>query len=626
VFLIVMGVAGIGKTTIGRLLASHLNWPFYEADDYHPARNLLKMSRIQPLDDDNRHPWLDSLAEVIRSRLLGGGNGVMACSALKDKYRQLLCLDGHQVKFIYLAGSYAEILPRLQNRRDHFMKPEMLASQFAALEEPVDAIKESILLPPEKIIDNILEKIMDQKKSLGIMGLGVMGRSLALNFERHGMAVAGYDVAPRDPADYPYKIAVRVEDLAASLKLPRVILMMVPAGSPVDIAIASVKPFLQPGDILIDGGNSYFEDTNRRVGELQESGIRFVGMGVSGGEQGALWGPSLMPGGDTAAWPVIQPMVEAIAARAEDGQPCAAWIGPSGAGHYVKMVHNGIEYADMQLIAEIYDLLHRGAGINNEDLARVFDQWNHGVLRSYLIEITAHILSKLDPETGTSLIDQIVDEAGQKGTGMWASENALQAGVAVPSITAAVESRYLSGLRAERRAASELLGRSTIFEGDRKHLVEIAEAALFASKVTAYAQGLSLLRAASLEHKWNLNLAAILRIWRAGCIIRADILNQMAAAFESTPDLPSLLLDDYFREGIQSRQAAWREVIQTGIGLGIPLPGSSAAVAYFDAYRSARLPANLIQAQRDYFGAHTYRRLDQNGIFHTEWGEKPVQK
>ncbi len=398
--------------------------------------------------------------------------------------------------------------------------------------------------------------------------------------------------------------------------------MMVPAGSPVDTAIAAIKPYLQPGDILIDGGNSYFEDTDRRLNELETSGIHFIGMGVSGGEQGALWGPSLMPGGNHSAWPVVQPLLEAIAARAEDGLPCVAWMGPGGSGHYVKMVHNGIEYADMQLIAEIYDLLHRGAGFTNPELARVFENWNRGPLHSYLIEITGRILAQIDPDSGQSLVDLIVDEAGQKGTGMWASENALRLGTAVPVITAAVESRYISGLRTERQVAANALGSAAAYSGDKARLASLAEAALFASKVTAYAQGLNLLQAASREYGWELDLAAILRIWRAGCIIRADILNQMAAAFERSPALPSLLLDEYFREALLQRQSAWREVIQTGVGLGIPLPGSSAAVSYFDSYRSARLPANLIQAQRDFFGAHTYSRLDKEGIFHTNWEEK----
>lgn len=454
---------------------------------------------------------------------------------------------------------------------------------------------------------------------LGIVGLGVMGRSLALNFERNGYSVIGYDLAPHLPDNFRLTVAQTLQELAAGLKLPRKILLMVPAGSPVEAAVTSLASFLQPGDIIIDGGNSFFVDTEQRVKQLAEGGIAFVGMGVSGGESGALWGPSLMPGGNQNAWQHIQPMLTAIAAKADDGRPCVTWVGSGGAGHYVKMVHNGIEYADMQLIAEIYDLLHRGVGVPNRELAAIFSRWNEGDLKSYLIEITAQILSHVDTKTGKPLVELILDEAAQKGTGKWASQNSFDVGVAIPTINAAVESRLISALKTERSAAAKVLGSSGTVSGDRDEIITAAGSALFASKVTSYAQGFSLMRAASLEYGWNLDLAEIARIWRAGCIIRAALLDEIAAAYEREPQLVNLLVDPFFSRALLDRQNAWRQVVVAAVQAGIPMPATSASLAYFDAYRSERLPANLIQAQRDFFGAHTYRRIDREGSFHTEW-------
>jgi 6-phosphogluconate dehydrogenase len=344
-------------------------------------------------------------------------------------------------------------------------------------------------------------------------------------------------------------------------------------------------------------------------------------MGVSGGESGALWGPSLMPGGSAAAWPRVQAMFQAIAAKAEDGEPCVAWMGSGGAGHYVKMVHNGIEYGDMQLIAEIYDLLHRGAGLSNPQLAEIFSIWNTRALRSYLIEITAKILERVDEETGQPLVDLILDEAAQKGTGKWTSQTALDTGAAIPTINAAVESRLISALKTERVVAAGVLGRAGHFQGDREALIAAAEQALYASKVTSYAQGLSLLKMASKEYQWDIDISHIVPVWRAGCIIRASLLSDITHAYRRNPALPNLLLDEVFSEAVVSRQAAWREVVQTAVGIGIPMLATGASLAYFDAYRSERLPANLTQAQRDYFGAHTYRRVDRAGTFHTHWEE-----
>ncbi len=460
---------------------------------------------------------------------------------------------------------------------------------------------------------------METKYSLGILGLGVMGRSLAQNFVRNGYPPIGYDVAPKLPADFDVKVTNSLEELVQALTPPRTLFLMVPAGAPVDTAIASLKPYLQKGDLIIDGGNSFFADTERRVKELAQDGLYFIGMGVSGGESGALWGPSLMPGGSAEAWPRVQKMFQAIAAKAEDGEACVAWMGPGGAGHYVKMVHNGIEYGDMQLIAEIYDLLHRGAGLSNQELAGIFTEWNTRVLHSYLIEITAKILARIDEETGKSLVDVILDEAAQKGTGKWASQTALDTGAAIPTINAAVESRLLSALKAERVIASKVLGSAGKYTGDKKALVAAAEQALYASKITSYAQGLSLLKMASKEYNWNIDLSQIVPVWRAGCIIRASLLSDITQAYRRSPELPNLLLDEAFTEAVLSRQSAWRKVVQTAVGLGIPMLATSASLAYFDAYRSEVLPANLTQGQRDFFGAHTYRRVDKEGVFHTQW-------
>ena len=463
---------------------------------------------------------------------------------------------------------------------------------------------------------------------IGVVGLGVMGGNLALNMERHGFRVAGYDLdgakaqafAARAAAGKNVDIVNSPDGLMAILRRPRRVLLMVPAGPAVDSAIAHVKEHLEAGDILIDGGNSFFLDTERRSKALAAEAYNFVGTGISGGEEGALWGPSIMPGGQPEAWEALAPILRAIAAKADDGEPCVAYMGPGGAGHFVKMVHNGIEYADMQLIAETYDILSRGLGLSARELHDVFMEWNEGELKSYLIEISAKVFAKIDPETGGPLVDVILDEAQQKGTGKWTSQNALDVGAPVPTITAAVESRLMTSLGQERTVASRvLLGPSPKYGGERQALIDAARDALYASKITSYAQGFGLLRLASAEYGYGLKPGDIAKIWRAGCIVRASFLGEIMAAYRRNAELVNLLLDDSFRAAIQRRQAAWRFVVQAAIGMGIPVAAMSASLAYFDAYRSQRLPANLTQAQRDFFGAHTYRRVDKPGVFHTEW-------
>jgi 6-phosphogluconate dehydrogenase len=464
--------------------------------------------------------------------------------------------------------------------------------------------------------------------AMGVVGLGVMGANLARNAESKGFPVAGYDLDVKKAEAFvaaagPGANVTTVDSpqaLMAALERPRRILTMVPAGKPVDSVIAMLKPHLEAGDILIDGGNSHFVDTDRRSDELSAAGFHFVGAGVSGGEEGALLGPAIMPGGSDDAWQALAPILEAMAAKAEDGEPCVAHVGPRGAGHYVKMVHNGIEYGDMQLIAEAYDLLHRGAGLNAKELSGIFAEWNAGDLKSYLIEITAEILSVMDPDTAQPLVDVILDEAQQKGTGKWMSQNAFDVGAPIPTINAAVEARVLSSVKAERVAASKVLqGPSDKFTGNRERLIGAVRQALYASKITSYAQGMAQLRAASAEYDYRIDPGEVARIWRAGCIIRAALLGDIRDAFRRDPGLVNLLLDRVFRDAIAERQEGWRFVVQTGAGLGIPLPAISDSLAYYDSYRSARLPANLTQAQRDYFGAHTYRRIDREGAQHTNW-------
>ena len=459
---------------------------------------------------------------------------------------------------------------------------------------------------------------MTQK--IGVVGLGVMGANLARNIESKGFPVAGFDLDEAKTKAFPLVTATTPEQLMKMLERPRRVLVMVPAGKPVDSVIEHLRPHLERGDMLLDGGNSFFKDTDRRTDELASAGIHFLGVGVSGGEEGALLGPAIMPGGSREGWEAVAPVLRAIAAKAEDGEPCVAYMGPRGAGHYVKMVHNGIEYGDMQLIAEIYDLLHRGAGLSAKEIASIFATWNEGELRSYLIEITALVLERVDAETGTPLVDLILDEAQQKGTGKWMSQNAFDVGTPIPTVNAAVEARLLSALKAERVAASTLLrGPSGSLEGDRAWLIDAARQALYASKITSYAQGMALLSQASKEYGYDIHPGEVAKIWRAGCIIRASLLSDVRAAFDRNAGLVNLMVDSAFSEALNSRQQAWRRVVQAAVGIGVPVPAIGASLAYYDAYRSARLPANVTQAQRDLFGAHTYRRVDRDGVFHTDW-------
>lgn len=464
---------------------------------------------------------------------------------------------------------------------------------------------------------------------VGLIGLAVMGENLALNMESRGFRVAVFNRTTSRVDDFIQgrargKRFIGTHDLkefVASLQKPRKIVMLVKAGAPVDQLIDQLLPLLEPGDILIDGGNSLFTDTIRRTKRVEESGMLFVGSGVSGGEEGALNGPSLMPGGSAAAWPHIKPIFQAIAARTPDGEPCCDWMGENGAGHFVKMVHNGIEYGDIQLIGETYDVMKRVLGMSNAEMHQVFAEWNSAELDSYLIEITRDILGFVD-KNGEATVDKILDAAGQKGTGKWTVIEALDEGVPLTLIGEAVFARALSAAKQERvNASKQLKPVVSEFKGDRKQLIDDLRQALYASKIISYAQGYQLMRAAAKTHQWNLNYGGIALVWRAGCIIRSAFLGDIKKAFERDPQLVNLLLDPFFRDAVSTRQAGWRRAIVAAVQGGIPVPCMSAALSYFDGYRAERLPANLLQAQRDFFGAHTYERIDQarGQFFHTDW-------
>ncbi|GIO23076.1 NADP-dependent phosphogluconate dehydrogenase [Oceanobacillus sp. J11TS1] len=466
------------------------------------------------------------------------------------------------------------------------------------------------------------------KQEIGVIGLAVMGKNIALNIESRGFAVSVFNRSYEKTEDFManeakgknFFGAKTIEEFVQSLEKPRRIMLMVKAGPATDATIASLQPYLEDGDILIDGGNTLFEDTIRRNEELDKTGIHFIGTGVSGGEEGALKGPSMMPGGQKEAYDLVAPIFEAISAKV-DGAPCVTYIGPNGAGHFVKMVHNGIEYGDMQLIAEAYDLMKNVVGLDANELHEVFQEWNKGELDSFLIEITANIFTKVDEETKKPLVEVILDKAGQKGTGKWTSKNALDLGVPLPLITESVFARFISSLKEERVQASKVFSgpaKAEISES-KEELIEAIRQALYMSKIVSYAQGFAQMRAASEENGWNLNYGEIAMIWRGGCIIRAKFLQKIKDAYDRDADLPNLMLDPYFKEIVEGYQASLRKVVSLAVQQGVAVPTFASAIAYYDSYRSENLPANLIQAQRDYFGAHTYERKDKEGIFHSQW-------
>ena len=476
---------------------------------------------------------------------------------------------------------------------------------------------------------------MAQQCDIGLIGLAVMGQNLVLNMADHGFTVAAYnrttsrvDEFLAGPARGKSIVGCHsLEEFVRILKKPRIVMFMVKAGDPVKQTVEQLAPLMEPGDIIIDGGNSYFLDTEEQIRKLQPQGILYMGTGISGGEEGARYGPSIMPGGTREAWPQVKPILQAIAAKVGPNKdiPCCDWVGPGGAGHYVKMVHNGIEYGDMQLICESYSLLKDGLGLNNDKLYDVFAEWNRGELDSYLIEITRDIFSVTDEKTGAPLVDMILDKAGQKGTGKWTSQLALDLGVPTTLITEAVFARSLSALKENRVQASKVLAgpQNAVREFREKvipeEFINVVRQALFAAKICSYAQGFFQLQAAASAYGWELDFGRIAMLWRGGCIIRAVFLEDIKRAYDRNPGIENLLLDKYFSEKVIANQKAWRKVVSTAAELGIPIPAMSAALNYYDSYRAERLPHNLLQAQRDYFGSHTYERVDQKGSFHTDW-------
>ncbi len=475
---------------------------------------------------------------------------------------------------------------------------------------------------------------MKNKADIGMIGMAVMGENLSMNMERHGYTVAVYDIWDGVVDKFMngrgkgknFIPADSFEDLVKKLETPRIVMMMIRAGAPVDETIGKLLPLLSPGDIIIDGGNSHFPDTDRRCKLVEEHGMLYIGTGVSGGAEGAFIGPSMMPGGSPEAWPRVKPILQDICAKVADGSPCCDWVGEGGAGHFVKMVHNGIEYGDMQLICEAYQLMRDYLGMTADEMHEVFAEWNKGVLDSYLIGITADILTRKD-EDGEPLLEKILDTAGQKGTGKWTAISALDEGIPLTLIGEAVFARCLSAVKEERVAASKVLsGPSEKFAGDRAAFLEDLKNALYASKIVSYAQGYSLMRQAAASYGWNLNYGGIALIWRGGCIIRSVFLGKIKEAFDSDPGITNLMLAPYFRDALMNAQAGWRRIAAAGILSGVPMPAMTSALAYFDGYRTERLPANLLQAQRDYFGAHTYERTDapRGTFFHTDWNNGEV--
>ena len=469
-----------------------------------------------------------------------------------------------------------------------------------------------------------------KKSDIGMIGLAVMGQSLVLNMESKGFTVSVYDLNPEQSvknfvegrgAGKNICGAYSLEEFVQTLEKPRRIMMMIRAGKPVDDYIEKLIPLLEEGDIIIDGGNSHFPDTMRRTAYVESKGLRYIGSGVSGGEEGALKGPSMMPGGSPDAWPHVKPIFQSICAKVEGGEACCDWVGENGAGHFVKMVHNGIEYGDMQLICEAYQLMRDGLGMSNEEMHEVFAEWNKGELDSYLIEITRDILGYKD-ENGDYTVDKILDTAGQKGTGKWTAISALDEGVPLTLIGEAVFARCLSAMKDERVKASTVFPKTIpAFEGDKKAFIEAIRKALYASKIISYAQGYTLMRTAAKSYNWNLNYGGIALMWRGGCIIRSVFLGKIKEAYDKNPELENLLMDEYFGNAIKELVPAWREVVAYAVKSGVPMPAFSSALSYFDGYTSAKLPANLLQAQRDFFGAHTYERIDcpRGEFFHTDW-------
>lgn len=659
--LLVMGVSGSGKTTIGKLLAERLNLPFLEGDDFHPKANILKMKSGQPLNDDDRQPWLENLAKAGRKNEKTGF--VMASSALKESYRKTLnSLTNNELQIIFLDGSFDLIKNRMEQRAGHFMPSDLLKSQFDALEKPKNATIFDISISQEKIINSILKNI--EKADIGIIGLGVMGKSLARNFAGKNIRTAVYNLPfPGEEnvtndfvekyADLNFLGGKTQADFLDKLKSPRVILLMIKAGAPVDEMVEKLTPQLDKGDIIIDAGNSFFKDSIRRFEYLKKSEIEFVGMGVSGGEEGALKGPSMMPAGSASAKKRLLPMLRKVAAVADE-KPCVDWVGEDGAGHFVKMVHNGIEYADMQLLSEIYAIGKGVFNLKNDAIADILDDWKSTPHDSYLLDITIDILRF--HENGKPLLEEILDIAGHKGTGLWTVTEALELGVPIPTISSAMNERILSGkkgLREELSGVSPLRPltgepyRERLSQSDSNPPIGFAnlgghvapgrvpplggggglhQTFLFA-RLVALAEGFDLIKTASEKYGWNIKPAEVAQLWRGGCIIRSEMLKMIIEAFEKEPDAPHLFTTKTFADFFNKNEKTTLEFFAEISKSNVPTPALSAAISYYKSLNTNYLAINMIQAQRDYFGAHTYRRLDdRDNSFHADWQVKNDKK
>ncbi len=619
--IVVMGVSGSGKSTVGQLLAETLQLPFFDADDFHPEANTIKMAQGIPLNDQDRLPWLENLNHHIKSWDVQEG-AVLACSALKQSYRDIL-ERSVSIYWVYLEGSFTLIKERLDQRHNHFMSSQLLQSQFDALEAPKKAFKISIEESPEQVVKKIIKDLKNMNNAeIGLIGLGVMGKSIARNLLSRGCKLAVYNrvtageekVVTNFINDYSNDDLhgfTNLEHFVNSLETPRKILCMIPAGSPLDDLIKAIDPYLEKGDILIDGGNSYFQDTQRRIDSLSEKGIQYLGVGISGGEQGALKGPSIMPGGQKEAYVQVAKYLESIAAKDDNGLACCTYIGPQGSGHFVKMIHNGIEYAEMQLLAECYTLLKPWH--DNDEIAQIFEEWNSTTLSSYLLEITIEILRK--KEDGSYLLDQILDKAGNKGTGCWSSKIALDLGMPTSIMTQAVFARYISAFKTKRSQLSTLIQWPKIEEQPIE--VQDLKKAYQLSRVVNHQQGFELIQNASQTYDWELNLSEIARIWTNGCIIKSTLMVQCIHVLKSDNNLFN---NKDLMEELQTNETALSSVLIKALKHRLFIPCFTEALNYWVGMTTERLSANVIQAQRDYFGAHTYQKNDgTDRFYHTNW-------
>ena len=630
---IVMGVAGVGKTTIGKLLAKRLQIPFFDADDFHSAENVAKMEKGQALSDEDRAEWLKLLATEIQVWYRDKG-AVLACSSLREEYRkQLSSIPEEDLTWVYLHSEYEVIYERLKARKGHYFNPELLRSQYEILEAPTTGIHVNVEAPVEEVIQKIMEKISGTKGSkIGLIGLGIMGKSLALNFASREISISVYNrhvtgkeedvakiFAEEHQEEYYFPAFDDLQTFLDSLERPRNIFLMVNAGKAVDAVIENLLPHLEKEDLIIDGGNSHYKDSLRREKHLKEQGVFFLGVGISGGEEGARRGPSIMPGGSPEAYSRVGDLLEKIAAKDKNQKPCCTYVGPDGAGHFVKMVHNGIEYGEMQLIAENYHFLRFFGNYSPEEIASVFEEWNREMM-SYLLEISIQILRKKEGEA--LLLDKILDAAKQKGTGGWSTNAALELGVPLDTITAAVMARNISGRKEERQRAEALYRNKKGSSAGKNVDLEELFRTYKTSVIINHAIGFDLMAQASEEYEWNLDLSEIARIWTNGCIIRSGLMEKIADLQKG--DSEHLLLHLEIVSKISKTRGSLLNTLSFSLNLGCPMPVTSAAANYLMSFTASQSSANMIQAQRDYFGAHTYERTDRlrGEFFHSQWEEE----